>query len=756
MKRGALLPALLAVAFLLRPAGAAACSPSLPEVVFAPRSISSIPLERFLDGELGVLQPGYGLPQLWPAYRVLLGRGITAAERRALRELAAPVVLQDRRETSPIAEWLAERGKVAGTAPPPGKIDRWAWSSGIYRHDEKPGEWRYFLNCPGDAFRRAAATLRERAGRVGASGPELLAWVGAQDAVFSNCAEGRAIPEPAPAGADPLVLADRAYQVAAAHFYAEEYDEAEGRFRAISADPASPWRDLAAYLVGRTLLRKAVVPGTPGSPPDKERLRAAAEQFATLLADPARVAVHGPAASHLKLVRAYQDPSGYLAGFGAGFAVPADDPGILERFREYSYLMRGRRWQGELQPTGDDLSEWLTAMWSMSARPRESQWAPVRASGALFRHAFAAWQRTNSLPWLIAALTAADAGHPETPRLLEAGAAVAADSPAYATVAYLGLRLTIDAGKLDAGRATADRLLANPGWSAADRNLLLAERLRAARSLEEFLRDTPRLPVGVDNDGGITLLPSLPSIPFWPDERFKALFDGRMLLDQDAASTMDAWFPLPLLARAAASPELPAHLRRELARALFVRAVLLADHDAARAVVPALRELAPELDAGLARYLAARGEEEPTFAAAVLMLEAPGMQPSIRSGAGRRTPIDRLDSLRDNWWYDLRRQPAPAGSPPAFLSAGQLADLSREREKLRGIPAAPEYLGGVVLAWARAHRDDARVPEALHLVVRAGHFGMAPPKLPTSRAAFELLHRRYPDSDWAARTPYWY
>jgi hypothetical protein len=753
MNRRALFPALLIAALFARPGAATACSPSFPEVVFTPRRVTSIPLERFLDGDVGVLQPGYGLPQLWPAYRTLMGKGLTVVERQASHELLEPAVRQEQRETSPIAEWLAERAKIAGAAPPPGKIDRYAWATGISRNDNTPGEWRYFLNCPGDAFRRATGTLRERAGRFGAASPEVLAWVSAQDTVFSNCAEGRAIPEPAPAAAAPLCRADRAYQVAAAHFYAEDYDEAARGFREISVDAASPWRDIAAYLVGRTLLRKAVVPIAPGSPADKDLLRAAEEQFAALLADPARVAVHGPAASHLKLVRAFQDPAGYLAGFGAGLAAPSDDPDILQRFREYSYLVRGRRWQGERQPVADDLTEWLATLWSMSGRPWENDGAPVRASAALFGHAFAAWERTNSLPWLLAALMSADFGYPETPRLLEAGAAVTPDSPAYPTVAYLGLRLLIDAGRIEAGRAAADRLLVDPRWSAADRNLLLAERLRTARSLEEFLRDAPRLPVGEAGDGYTRLLPFTPGAS---DEQSRALFDGRTLFDRETASIMETWFPSAVRALAVASGDIPPHLRRELARGLFVRSVLLGDHAAARAVVPTLRELAPQLDEEFAGYLAARGAEEAAFAAALLMLKAPGMQPFIQGGAGRRAPLDRLDSLRDNWWYDLKRQPAAVGAPPTFLSPAQRAELSREREKLLEIPAAPAYLGGIVLAWARAHRTDARVPEALHLVVRAGHFGMAPPKLPTSRAAFELLHRRYPDSEWAGKTPLWF
>ena len=103
MIRRSALPALLVAALLARPGAAPACGPSFPEVVFTPRRVTSIPLERFLGGELGILQPGYGLAHLWPAYRALLGKRLTAAESQALRELLEPAALQQRRETSPIA-----------------------------------------------------------------------------------------------------------------------------------------------------------------------------------------------------------------------------------------------------------------------------------------------------------------------------------------------------------------------------------------------------------------------------------------------------------------------------------------------------------------------------------------------------------------------------------------------------------------------------------------------------------------------------
>src|SRR6185437_8839630 len=38
------------------------------------------------------------------------------------------------------------------------------------------------------------------------------------------------------------------------------------------------------------------------------------------------------------------------------------------------------------------------------------------------------------------------------------------------------------------------------------------------------------------------------------------------------------------------------------------------------------------------------------FTAVFLMLRAPGLEPVIRSGSGRETPVTKSDIFRDNWW----------------------------------------------------------------------------------------------------------
>jgi hypothetical protein len=151
------------------------------------------------------------------------------------------------------------------------------------------------------------------------------------------------------------------------------------------------------------------------------------------------------------------------------------------------------------------------------------------------------------------------------------------------------------------------------------------------------------------------------------------------------------------------------------------------------------------------------------------MLRNPGLAPTMRTGFGRLTKLNQIDNLQDNWWLfrdnrrwfwmgipvDSQRRDAPALE---FLSAAQRAEGEKESKALETqAPVAPDYLCAQTLAWARTHRDDPRVPEALYLCVRATHFGMTGPATTTwSKRAFQMLHSGYPKSDWAEKTKYWY
>jgi hypothetical protein len=140
-------------------------------------------------------------------------------------------------------------------------------------------------------------------------------------------------------------------------------------------------------------------------------------------------------------------------------------------------------------------------------------------------------------------------------------------------------------------------------------------------------------------------------------------------------------------------------------------------------------------------------------------------------------PPDRIDPYRNNWWCS----PGPGSnigawflaeamrlSPPLldlygkeqpharFLSAEEKSIAENESRKLDSIPAAPDWIGQTAFSWARSHPDDPRSPEALHLAVRATHYACDTGASGISKRAFELLHRRYPQSEWARKTKYWY
>jgi outer membrane protein assembly factor BamD (BamD/ComL family) len=100
---------------------------------------------------------------------------------------------------------------------------------------------------------------------------------------------------------------------------------------------------------------------------------------------------------------------------------------------------------------------------------------------------------------------------------------------------------------------------------------------------------------------------------------------------------------------------------------------------------------------------------------------------------------------------------APDSPFPTFLADADKTQVHQEQEKLADVGFALNYLTSEVLAYAKQHPDDSRVPQALYLAVRATRYGCTSPDTTyLSQAAFKLLHERYPKSEWAEKTKYHY
>jgi len=230
---------------------------------------------------------------------------------------------------------------------------------------------------------------------------------------------------------------------------------------------------------------------------------------------------------------------------------------------------------------------------------------------------------------------------------------------------------------------------------------------------------------------------------------------AELLFDYDGAGLLTRLLPLSLLIQAAHSQMLPPGLRREVALATFIRAILLGNETAARELAPAVMESVPKLKPSIDAWLTAKSPDAQRFAAAFMMLQNPGLRYEVDPGAGRLTALDEIDGLRDNWWPSQVRQ-RPPQTYPSLWSAAETKSAAEEWQKLSAINA-PNFLCTTAIEQTKNHPHDDRAPEALYRCLRAVHLGCSNDKgTELAKSAFQLLHRRFPDSPWAEKGKVWY
>jgi tetratricopeptide (TPR) repeat protein len=592
----------------------------------------------------------------------------------------------------------------------------------------------------------------------GADSPVLRAWVDAQDQVFSNCGSGSSIPEPLPATADTQARQDRAYQIATAYFYSANFDEAKKRYEEIVADSTSPWQMVASYLIARTLIRKASL----GAPEQKqESLRAAESQLKKILADKNFVELHASATRLSNLVRLRLYPEERLHELARVLTTTKQNDNLKQDLWDYTTLLDQYLDVAEKKAAvagkGDDLTDWISTLQSPSA--------------TAFTYSLGRWEATHSDPWLIATLSHADAKNAQAGELIAQAMKVQPSAPAFASARFHAVRLLIESGKTDEARTILDQLLKNHKVRFDDSsfNLLMSKRMLVATTLDEFLTYAARVPAAISwNDDGR----EVPADDETVSAEMKDI-KGQPRFDYDAGLAFNEQIPISLLKTAAKSTTLPTSLRRDLAQAVWLRAAILGDTKTADELVPVLTALIPELSTLVNEYLSATTPQAKKFAAIYAWLKFPGLEPVVDIGIGRRTPLQEQDMYRDNWWCGASFYSAEAkdeseveGAPSftarnthalLFLSAGDKAAAERENKARHASGAAPNYISQQVIEWANRTPADPRAPEALHLAVKTTRFGCTNQESSRwSKAAFDLLHRKYPNTTWAKKTPYWF
>lgn len=715
--------------------------------IYRPPTVASFqPLDReaFVKGELGVLRPTFARRYLVQAYRVL--NGVRPLDEATLGPMPASVIPAG--QTPPrtsIEEWRNARQRIPGGDTPPQFLPLYYDDSSVGRRIDSL--YSTFPNCQSDAFRTATRTLEDRIATFGASSTTVIEWTRAQDAVFANCSgEQLVLPAP-PSAADPQRHADFEYQTAASYFYATLYEEAARRFRQIALDQASPWQPYGRYLAARATIRQATVTDSPEA--RREQLLAAADvELQAVLSDPRASTLHDSARGLLGYVHARLRPSERLTELSSSLE-KAMNP-TRQDVEDYRWLLEKVAYCctfhydsvadfDGLVKSGD-LTDWIIT---------------TQASGdETLGRALQRWTDTQSPAWLVSVLWKIPPAHSATANVLLAAAAIPRQSPAYATVAFLRVRLMLARGERNAARALLAELpvKAQPGFPEESINLLKAARLQLANSLDELLVNSVRT----------VLDPAMPT-------------SGNRLLEDDASELLTYRLPLSRLVDASRSKLLPDRIRYRLAAAALSRALVLRRDDVAREAATALSSVAPAARRDLDRYLGATSAEERHRAGLLIMARTLGMHAYV---PGRRDfgtiPVHdwMSEDLVGSWWCTTvdgrltsRLVDEPSGVEsmfhqtqtddfPSFLTGDERADVREEIAALVKLGHPQGYLAEEAIKWAQEAPQDLRAAEALATVVRRGRWSCSVPA--SSRRAFQTLHRVFPTSVWAQRTRYWY
>jgi hypothetical protein len=774
--------------WIVLPRHGRSCAPDFPRAIFVRPHGPDRPMTSFAGGKLGIVLPTWWRAYLLVAYRYLESKPLSPEEQHSLLERwdVDRALEPNSRTSDAIAKWVSAR-RLHTQSLITYEIGEFKnWTSEYYQIE----------NCQAPAFTTAIFTLEDRAHHFGATSRELQEWIRGQDTVFGNCGGGNILPAQLPASANPLLRADRAYQIAASRFYSGEFEAAIQDFKAIAGDLSSPWHDIASYLIARTLIRIAAKTAQPDFTYNPIVLAQAETWLKQIVGDPKQRAVRKDAQSLLSLVVFHLHPEQrqhelgrLLARGGTGssygqdlrdytflldhiFEFDPDFPGIERWTPEYE--QRKKEWNrnrySQLKPQrSDDLTDWAITM----------QWEGPAARD----HAIAKWKSTQSVPWLVAALGRLKGGDAEVGDLMNAAAEISPTSAAYATVAYHRIRLARESGDYQLARKVLKEALA-PGINLPPSavHLLQDEQMMAAADFKDFLAFLWQRPLlfdyGENYPGNESVCyDSSCAVTFFGVEKPATHASLLPQFSPVAASLLNTKVPLEFLVRVVESSSLPENLRRRVAPATWARAALLDQLEYAGSVVNAAVAAQPGLRIFIEAYGRATTPEERHFAAVFTVLHFPGLRPFVDDSFPRTTAFHRIDDYRDNWWCgdvggitgrnnyakindepeEGATQSGPTVTSPDFLTQEEKQQVAKEWKKLNSFGSSARYLPSVVVDWAAKHPDDPRVPEALHLAVRATRFACTnerPSDL--SRQAFDLLHKNYPKSDWAERTPFWY
>ena len=779
-------------AFTLLCTTAFPCGPDFPEAVFVRQSHPGAPYSSFVAGHLGVPQPGYLTRDLVTIYNYLTERPLTS-EQQAATLTVDHFVTQDwsdrDKETkdagpSALEQWTTARAAVKAVPVDPNlKLDA----------DRYIADYQSFPNCLDDSFITAKRTLEARTNSYGATSAAVAEWVRGQDSVFSNCSAGHtnpyfgpgdppppptkpSLPGAAPANAPLWLQQDRAYQIAAANFYATNYDEAIKGFRSIAADTKSPWSDVSRYLIARALVRKATVfNGQLTDPSGNEVQKKSANDSMS----------HSLSLARQELLAMQSDP--HMASMQHAVSALLDYVNIRYAPSQQAAVLTQRLHSKDASNYGQSLLDLAYLRYTpyagkRSLAPEAFQndktnmllWLDVFSSSDETR-ALHQWHATPSTVWLLAAISFAKPNDPYASVLIQAARNVPHDNPAWTAITYHRLRL------MPHDEATRKELLAvlpeiAKNESVSTTNLFASLNLATAPALESWLSSAARYEAAeTDMDGESAIDDTNPVDGACGD---KSLRSHIALFDLDAAFVLNNSMPLTTLATVAESNTLPQNLRYQVAQATWARAVMLDRPEIAHRMSPLLIACRAAWKPVLDTYDHSTTPSDRKANGLLAMMRFASVEPSVRTGEERRNGFATYDDLRQNWWCrvvpsiknnsvddrsidtgedNFNTPPNPVQPvAPLFLTEPERSAAKEEVATLTRIPSASEYFTAEALAWQKEHPADPRTPDILGEAFRVERNSCESDNASALvHQVFDVLNRQYPHSSWTKKYTTW-
>ena len=725
---------LLLLSFAAGPAGA--CVWPYQEPAYWREFLAGEERDALLGGKVGIVDSNWKDPGLFVAWRHLEGLGVPEKfwpafwlddydHDRETVDSSEPPPAEG--EGVPVDLWRAALVKLTGEENMP-------WPTAEFYGDVPDGKggtrWSAFLNCLDPAFKTATAALAERVERWGADSRELKEWLRGQRQVFANCGEiGEAPPELDASWPEEL-RADRQYQIAAADFYAQRYEAAAARFRRIAADKKSPWAATAAFAVARCTLRR-------------ELYAQAADEFRAMLKSNDLLEFHDAAERLAKFAELRADPLAAAKKIEAEMRAKELPTFPVDRLYDVRWLAK------KLDPSPElPLIYFFQSIsnWRLPATDAYAHWQKVKTPTSLL---VALARATEALAGNDAATLTEGApqlGAAERETLVAAAVKIGKSSPAYLSVRYYRAALLAALDKNDEARQELDRLLQEKIGDQGDVQRLRHLRAHLAKNWSELVDFGLMVPLGETDEEHSEVFYEI-DIAGYNNE----LADDERLLIPVAVESINRFASLAELAELQKIEKLPKHYRRDLALVGFLRAAYSGDIAKADDFAEAAEAMEPELGELFADWRQNDGADNKKFEVALLNLRQPGLSIDLWPTWGRNTARSEIDEVRQNWWCAVTELPTH-DKRPAFLRGHEAPP-----ETGLGWGSGPNYLGRLVLDYAKANPDDPRLPEALARVVKATRFGCFGESFAeVSKGAFTLLHKRFPKSEWAKQTPYWF